>query len=255
MPEGPQVKRAGNMIASHIGHQLISIIHPASREPWGLDLPVLIKDVQTVGKNLFIHLESDQVIYNHMLMWGSWRAGCDVRKKRLNTCFKTSKGGLGYYGGGILKLIMATEATQLQSKLGPDIMTAKTAEAAFTKLRQSKLPIGEALLSQELVAGVGNIYKSEGLFAARLNPECRADQVTAVEYERLFRFLHAQMLADVKRAGAITTTTKELAASGTRNFVYRRMGQACVLCGTKIKRIYQGKNLPRSTYFCPQCQS
>lgn len=255
MPEGPQVRRAGTLIAAHVGHTITSITHPPSRKAWELDLPVKIEDVEVIGKNIFITLANGSIIYNHMLMWGSWRATCEVTgKKRLNTCFTTSQGCLGYFGGGILKLISAGEADAIRKRLGGDIMQASNAPAAFKKVRTSTLPIGEALLAQELVAGIGNIYKSEGLFAAKIHPLRPTNSLSPAEYRRLFAFLQTQMTADIKRTGSITTTTAELIKRGIRNFVYRRWHQPCVMCGTKVERIYQGQRLQRSTYFCPRCQ-
>ncbi len=255
MPEGPQVRRAGDIIAAHVGHSIEEIVHPPSRTPWELTLPVEIIAVEVVGKNIFIRLANGQVIYNHMLMWGSWRPTCEVvGKKRLNTCFKTSLGCLGYFGGGILRLLSAEEAAEIAGRLGVDMMTARGAPEAFVRVRESRLTIGEALLAQELVAGIGNIYKSEGLFAAKIHPLRAADKVLAAEYERLFKFLRPQMRADSKRPGPITTTTRELVRRGVRTFVYRRYHQPCLICGTKIERIYQGQRLARSTYFCPHCQ-
>lgn len=253
MPEGPQVRRAGNLIADKIGASIICITHPPSRKAWDLSLPVRIDEVDVVGKNIFIHLANGKVIYNHMLMWGSWRAGCDIPgRKRLNTCFQTDQGSLGYYGGGVLKLVSASEAADLKAKLGPDMLLARTAQIAFERLEGSDLPLGEALLAQNLVAGIGNIYKSEGMFVARLSPFMKARDLTERDRQKLFDFLKPQMTGDVVRR-SIITTTPQAARAGNRRFVYRRWHQHCLFCGTKIERVYQGK-LTRSTYFCPNCQ-
>lgn len=257
MPEGPQARRTGNLIAKFVGADITEITGPKSREPWKLRLPVTITKVDVYGKNIFIRLSNRRTIYNHMLMWGSWRKGCDdtYGKKRLNTCFRTTAGDLGYYGGGVLKLVSGPEATALKKRIGPDIMLAESATAAFREIRESTLSIGEALLAQDLVAGIGNIYKSEGLFAARVHPMRQASAVTADELNKLFQFLQPQMRGDVKKTGPIMTTTLAARKAGNRNFVYRRYHQPCLFCGTKVERIYQGQHLKRSTYFCPNCQS
>lgn len=62
------------------------------------------------------------------------------------------------------------------------------------------------------------------------------------------------MTGDIAKSGKITTTSREAARAGHWNFVYRRSGQPCLICGQKIQRIYQGDKLPRSTYYCPRCQ-
>ncbi len=256
MPEGPQAHRAGNLIAKRTGAMITDIIHPPSRKPWGLGLPDRLDRVEVVGKNIFIHLRSGAIIYNHMLMWGSWRLSTEVfGKKRLNTAFETDKGPIGYYGGGILKLVSRAEADEIQSRIGPELVSSQTAEDAFQQVRSSKLPVGEAVLQQSLISGIGNIYKSEGLFVARIHPLKRACDVAESAYARMFEFLQPKMIADVKHTGPITTTTTAAARAGTRNFVYRRWHQPCLWCGTKIERIYQGTGKGRSTYFCPRCQA
>ena len=254
MPEGPQVRYIGNMIEQFVGAEITSVTHPPSRVPWELALPTSLARVEVVGKNIFINLSDGQIIYNHLLMWGWWLPARTHPRKRVNTIFETNKGPLGYFGGGIIKLVSSLEAGQIKAKLGPDIMQSDSAEAAFAKVRSHALPIGEALLDQTLVAGIGNIYKSEGLFAARINPVIPAHNLATRQYDRLFTFLKAQMMADVTRRGKITTTTLEAQKAGHYNFVYRRLGQPCLFCGTLITRIYQGQKLPRSTYYCPKCQ-
>lgn len=251
MPEGPQVRRVGTMIAGYAGRDLLRIEHPRSRPPWALELPVRITEVRTHGKNTFIHLSDEQVIYNHMLMWGSWRTTATTDgRKRLNTAFYFGDGtALGYYGGGILKLIDQAEEERILAKLGPDVLDTPPAQIA-ARLGGSAKPAGEALLDQSLVAGVGNIYKSEALFAARIHPLQALNTLDTLRLARLSEWLCRQMSLDVKRGGIITTPAN-LARQGIRRFVYRRSGRPCLFCETVIERIEQGG---RSTYFCPRCQ-
>jgi endonuclease VIII len=219
-------------------------------------MPNGIEHIEVKGKNIFIYLTGGEIIYNHMLMWGWWLPTIEpVSKKRLNTAFMFSDGStLGYFGGGTIKVITKAEADKLKAGLGIDILDAATAEEAFAQVAKSELPIGQAVLEQGLISGIGNVYKSEGLFIGRVNPLRSANQVTPKEYERIFSFLQPQMRADIKRPGKMITTTKEAAKAGKWNFVYRRYHQACLMCNTKIERIYQGTRLVRSTYYCPNCQ-
>lgn len=256
MPEGPQARRVGNIIASYRGRKLIEIAGPKSRQPWDIALPNGVDHVEVKGKNIFIYLTGGEIIYNHMLMWGWWLPTIEpVTKKRLNTAFTFADGTtLGYFGGGTIKIVTAAEATQLTSRLGTDILGAPSAAEAFAEVKRSDLSIGEALLDQSLISGIGNIYKSEGLFIGRVNPLRSSTDVTASEFERIFNFLQPQMQADVKRSGKIITTTQAAARVGDWNFVYRRYHRPCLLCHAKIERIYQGITLARSTYYCPTCQ-
>ncbi len=251
MPEGPQVAKSANLINHFSGSTILFIRHPPSRVPWELSLPINIVNATSKGKNIFITLANGTVIYNHMLMWGSWRTTLEaIGKKRLNTGFITNRGSLGYFGGGILKHITHEQALRIQSLIGPEVLKSRNPSAAFEYLYKDSRAIGEALLDQAIVAGVGNIYKSEGLFVAHLNPLVPANQITSEKYQKLFDFLHPQMIADITRSGPINTTGQKTIP----NFVYRRNGQPCFFCNTKIMRIYQGAALKRSTYFCPVCQ-
>lgn len=256
MPEGPQARQVGNTIASFSGRELVSIIGPKSRKAWDISMPNGIDRVEVKGKNIFIYMVGGEIIYNHMLMWGWWLPTIEpVTRKRLNTAFYFSDGtNLGYFGGGTIKVITSGEAEKLKDGLGVDILDAKTSLEAFEEVGKSNLPIGQAVLEQSLISGIGNVYKSEGLFIAKINPLRPANNVTDKEFERIFSFLQPQMRADIKRPGKMITTTKEAAKGGNWNFVYRRYHQACLLCNTKVERIYQGDRLVRSTYYCPSCQ-
>ncbi len=256
MPEGPQARQVGNTIASFAGREMVSIVGPKSRKPWDISMPNAIDHVDVKGKNIFIYLRGGEIIYNHMLMWGWWLPTTEpVTKKRLNTAFYFEDGSsLGYFGGGTIKVIDIDESEKLKASLGIDILDAKSSAEAFAEVAKSDLPIGHAVLEQSLISGIGNVYKSEGLFVGKVNPLRLANKVTAQEFERIFKFLQPQMRADIKRPGRMITTTKEAAKAGKWNFVYRRYHQACLLCNTKIERIYQGTRLVRSTYFCPNCQ-
>ena len=256
MPEGPQARQVGNIISSYVGREIVSIVGPANRKPWDITMPNAVDHVEVKGKNIFIYLAGGEIIYNHMLMWGWWLPTIEpVTKKRLNTAFHFSDGStLGYFGGGTIKVITTKEANKLKSGIGIDILDAKTAAEAFSEVTKSNLPIGRAVLEQSLISGIGNVYKSEGLFIGRVNPYRLSKDVTAKEFERIFKFLQPQMRADIKRPGKMITTTREAARAGNWNFVYRRYHQYCLLCNTKIERIYQGTRLVRSTYYCPSCQ-
>lgn len=256
MPEGPQARQVGNIIASYQGREMVSIVGPKSRKAWDITMPNGIDQVEVKGKNIFIYLKNGQIIYNHMLMWGWWLPTTEaVTKKRLNTAFNFADGtNLGYFGGGTIKVITETEADKLKAGLGTDILDAKTATEAFAEVMKSSLPVGQAVLEQSLISGIGNVYKSEGLFIGKINPLRLSNQVSLKEFERIFAFLQPQMRADIKRPGKMITTTKAAAKAGNWNFVYRRYHQPCLFCSTKIERIYQGERLVRSTYFCPKCQ-
>lgn len=257
MPEGPQVKRLGKLIESFAGAPILRVYHPpGSKKHLHIDLPNRISSIDVKGKNIFITFTNGQILHNHMLMWGRWCEDCSplCGKKRLSTCFEFDSGCLGYYGGGILRLVSQEEVEAIKERLGPDIIVAPNQQVAFERFVHSAQSLGEALLNQELISGVGNIYKSEAMFIARVHPLREVSALCPQELDVLYAFLHDQMTHDITSPGIITTTP-ELFAQGYRRYVYKRFHQPCLVCGIKIERIYQGQGKGRSTYFCPNCQS
>jgi formamidopyrimidine-DNA glycosylase len=126
-------------------------------------------------------------------------------------------------------------------------------EAARRVTDAEQRPIGDAILDQRVVAGLGNIFKSEGLFLAKIDPRRPAFEVQRDELERLWDQISPIMHRGTERYGKTATTPDEMREAGQLHYVYRRLGRPCFVCGTKIEMIRQGE-LERSTYFCSYCQ-
>jgi len=144
--------------------------------------------------------------------------------------------------------------------IGPEPLeegfTAATLAAA---LRGRRRAIKPSLLDQSLVAGIGNIYADESLFAARIHPERPAASLTAREVRRLHAAIRATLALAIRANGTTlgpaATNFYSVAGRRGRNAdnlrVFRRHGQACPRCGAAIRRCVVGG---RGTHFCPQCQ-
>ena len=137
---------------------------------------------------------------------------------------------------------------------GAEPLTVSAAEfAVLFKARKSS--IKAALLNQEILAGVGNIYADESLFRAGIRPSRRSDKLTRVELERLRLGLREVLQHAIRLGGS--SVSDYVDAEGERGFfqlehnVYRRTGQLCRVCETPIRRILIGG---RGTHFCPRCQ-
>lgn len=145
-------------------------------------------------------------------------------------------------------------------ELGPEPLDpAFTAEELHRRLGATRRRIKEVLLDQRVLAGVGNIYASEALFRARIDPRTRASRLSAPAVARLHRAIRAVLRQAIAAEGTTlgVTLLNYADASGEsggfreRLRVYDRAEQACPRCGTPVRRIVQGQ---RSTYFCPRCQ-
>jgi endonuclease-8 len=121
------------------------------------------------------------------------------------------------------------------------------------------MEIADALLDQRAIAGIGNIYKSETLFAAKVNPFTPVEQLTRDQIESIVAVAATFLRANVSESGHGMSTYGGLRRTtgrfdpGARFWVYRRGGKPCRRCGTPIQRATQGPNA-RSTYWCQKCQ-
>ncbi len=132
---------------------------------------------------------------------------------------------------------------------------AFTAELLYRMTRKRSAPIKQVLLAGDIVVGVGNIYASESLFKARINPRTAAHRIGLARYERLAQAIRETLAAAIEQGGS--TLRDFMAADGQPGyfqqsyFVYERAGEACRVCGETVRQIKQGQ---RSTFYCPNCQ-
>jgi formamidopyrimidine-DNA glycosylase len=139
-------------------------------------------------------------------------------------------------------------------KLGPDALLAD-GDALFAASRGRKLPVKALLLSQEVLAGVGNIYADEALFAAAVRPRRRASRVTRREYHALAGELRRVLLRSIETGGS--SISDYVAPDGSdgayqdERRVYARKGAPCYVCQTPIRKVTVAQ---RGTHYCPQCQ-
>jgi formamidopyrimidine-DNA glycosylase len=142
------------------------------------------------------------------------------------------------------------------SRLGPEPFSADFNSSYLRQtLKKSARPIKTALLDQSLVAGVGNIYADESLFAAGISPHNPANQLTKAQREALVLALVEVLQASIGAGGTTFSDFRDLTGTngnyGGMAWVYRRGGQACRRCGTTIRR---DRLAGRSTHWCPVCQ-
>ncbi|HZF55316.1 MAG TPA: DNA-formamidopyrimidine glycosylase family protein [Polyangiaceae bacterium] len=144
-------------------------------------------------------------------------------------------------------------------RLGPDLLKEGFDKAeAMRRLRgRQGTPIGEAVLDQSAIAGIGNIYKSETLFVCRVNPFAPVDSLSDEALDKLIETARELMSKNLRPGPRITRLKTGLggpgAGRGSRYWVYKRSGDPCLVCGSPVRMRRQGISA-RSTYFCPRCQ-
>ena len=264
MAEGHAVIRWKRRLKPLVGEALVDVRMP---KRWGERPQQLIGEhlvrVETRGKHLLMPLSNGETLHTHGMQYGSWQVGAPAMEFRKPEKFvrlrlETAAHLAVFYHGPIVELLTAEELAvhPRLTALGPDLMAEDfDRDEAFRRVHAAGAqPIGAAVLDQRVMAGVGNIFKSEGLFLAGIDPRRPAAEVTRAELDRFWDVLVPIMWEGTKRYGRTRTTTPELQDEGQLNYVYRRRGKACHVCGTPVELIRQPPH-DRSTYFCPTCQS
>ncbi|MEP6800958.1 MAG: DNA-formamidopyrimidine glycosylase family protein [Acidobacteriota bacterium] len=261
MPEGDTILRAARTLARALeGKEIVRWWSPLPALADGSLVGRRVVLVEARGKHLLMHFDDGRVLHSHMQMVGSWhiyRPGETWRKaERLaRAVLETADFVAVCFNAPVLEILTSRGFSRHErlARLGPDLLSESfDADAARGRLRALRdLPIGEALLSQSALAGIGNIYKSESLFATRTYPFLPVAHMTDAEIDGVVQASRRLMSANVVSSGRTRTT--RAGSTGPRFSVYRRAGLPCLTCGTRIRMRRQG-DAGRSTYWCPGCQ-
>lgn len=246
MPEGDSLHRAAQSLQALVGQRVeVEAPHPRAggkRLAERLD-GLRLESVEAVGKNLLLRFEGGLVLRSHLRMTGRWRVG-PRGARRAGRPWLVLRGDdheAVLWNGPVLELSRGEPRTA--GRLGPDILgDPPDFEAMLERLRAEPAAraVGEAILDQRLVAGIGNLWKAESLWDARVSP-----------WRPLGGLEDRELLAVLDAAHRLMRTGVE----GTRplRHVYRRAGRACRRCGGVIRSHPQGRP-SRVAYWCPGCQ-
>ncbi len=274
MPEGDTIFRAARTLHRALAGRPVSGFQTACAHLAVVheNTPITGRTVERVesrGKHLLMRFSGGLTLRTHMRMSGSWhiyRPGEPWQRARgaARIVLETEAYVAVAFNVHVAEFVDDRDASRDRAiaSLGPDLLaeTFDVAEAV-TRLRENRhATLAEALLDQQAVAGIGNVFKSELLFLARLHPFLPPASVTHTEWEAVLhdarRLLRANV-TDHAAAGFATSrglrrTTGRLDPR-ERLWVYERKGRPCRRCGTRIEMRRQG-DLNRSTYYCPTCQ-
>jgi endonuclease-8 len=268
MPEGDTIHRAAASLRRALEGRAVtrfdSVYPHLTRVDEGA--PIAGRTIQAVearGKHLLIWFSGDLVLRTHMRMHGSWhiyRPGERWQRPRhaMRIAIETDSFVAVGFDVPIAEFCAAgsLERTPLGA-LGPDPLDdAFDAAAAVARIMaRGDLEIADALLDQSAIAGIGNVYKSEVLFAAGIDPFAPVSSLSETQVRTLVGKAVRFMRANLGHAGSrspMRRTTGRLDPAA-RLWVYGRGGQPCRRCGTPIQRRAQGTHA-RSTYWCGRCQ-
>ena len=243
MPEGDALHRAARRLQPLVGERLeVETPHPrgaVNRLAEHLDGRELLS-VEAVGKNLILRFEGGLVLHSHLRMNGRWTVV--PRGFRLSgrpwLVLRGSRLEARQWNGPVLELHARSLAN-----VGPDILaTPPDLDRMLANLRREDQAreVGDALLDQRLVAGIGNKWKAEALWDARLSP-----------WRRLGETKDAELWAVLEASARLMR--RSLDGLPHRNTVYRLVGRPCPRCGDAIRSRGQG-DANRIAYWCPGCQ-
>ena len=244
MPEGDSLHRAARRLQVLVGRRVeVETPHPRAAVK-GLAQRLdgrKLESVEAVGKNLLLHFEGRLVLRSHLRMNGRWRVerrGTARRGKPWLVLRGDEYEGV-LWNGAVLELV-GEEATR---RLGPDILGEPPDYGAMLSRLRAEPPareVGDALLDQRLVAGIGNVWKAESLWEERVSPWRRLEDVGEGELRAVLEAAHELMRASLDGARPPRR-------------VYRRAGRACPRCGSVVRSAAQGAHA-RTAYWCPGCQ-
>ena len=243
MPEGDALARAARRLQVLVGERVeVETPHPRAavkQIAQRLDGRRLL-GVEAAGKNLLLRFEDGVVLRSHLRMSGRWIVQASGSKVfgRPWLVLRGAEREAVLWNGPVLEL-----DDRAVRRLGPDILAepADFETMSANLRRDARRPIGDALLDQRLVAGIGNAWRAGALWEARVSPWRAAGATSDDELRAVLEAAHELMTASVE-------TGRE------RRAVYNRAGRGCRRCGTPIEARGQGDD-NRTAYWCPGCQT
>ncbi|MGQ9546602.1 MAG: bifunctional DNA-formamidopyrimidine glycosylase/DNA-(apurinic or apyrimidinic site) lyase [Dehalococcoidia bacterium] len=267
MPELPEAETIKNELAPRVVGQSFSkvrildtkVVCGGSAQEFrrGL-LGQKVESLERRGKYLIFHLSDGRSLIVHLRMTGVLLLDPKEVDRYARAVFHLSNGHRLVFSDrrrlGLMWLV--NDADAIVCKLGPEPLDKSfTAEVLGERLSRHHIPIKAALLDQHIVAGIGNMYADEALFAARISPWRKADELSSRDARILHKAIRRILRAAIGRRGAsVDTYVRPDGEPGTAHFDFKvahKGGEPCPVCGSTIKRCVVQN---RGTYFCPRCQ-
>jgi endonuclease VIII len=257
MPEGHTLHRLALDHQHALGRRVIRCSSPQGRfaeEAGELD-GQRVDTVEAWGKHLFYRFDSGCFVHVHLGLYGRFR-----RKRQpvpeprgaIRWRIETDDVCLDLSGPTACELLDIEGVTAIQRRLGPDLLRAEAKAAdAWERVSTSRRAIGALLLDQSIMAGVGNVYRAEGLFVAAIHPEVAGVDLPRGDFTRLWKTLRTQLKRGVKDRRIVTVPHEAgyRARKGERTFVYGQ--RVCRRCDGPVRRWDLGA---RTMFACEQCQ-
>ncbi|HUS62045.1 MAG TPA: DNA-formamidopyrimidine glycosylase family protein [Acidimicrobiales bacterium] len=262
MPEGDTIFRAATVMRRWLqGREITAASTAVADLPAHKLVGQTVEGIEARGKHLLLRLSSGQVLHTHMRMTGSWhvyRKGEPWQRPawQLRIVLECGDRVAACFNAPVVELLAAGMETLHPSLagLGPDVLVEPVTLDDVRRRARTLDPsteIGDVLLDQRVVSGIGNIYRAESLFIERVDPFTPLAAIDDATLDRLV-LTAARIMGRNARPGAPATRDFERGRSGP--WVYGRANRPCYRCRTLIKARRTG-NDARTVYWCPSCQS
>ena len=249
MPEGDTIWRTAAALSNRLKGERVEGVRPPSL---GRLQGATVTAVEAVGKHLLIRFDSGLSLHSHMRMTGSWHLynpGQAWRRPawQAKAVLETRAAVAVCFSAPVIELV--ADPGSRVGHLGPDILSEEfDLPTVLARARElGAVAIGEVLLDQRVSAGIGNVYRCEALWQARLNPWTPASGIGDPGLAQLYEVARAAMRANLEGG-----FERRFPGYG-KGAVHGRGGRPCRRCGTRIQVRAQGRQA-RLTYWCPTCQ-
>jgi endonuclease-8 len=264
VPEGHTVHRIANSFNELFAGKTLTIDSPQGRFSASAKLisGSKLTKAWAIGKQMFLDFDNRQTLRIHLGIYGKWRfvklekGELPEVQGQVRARFYTTKDMADLRGPTICELIEPLELEVLQNRLGPDPLNPDdgTQFKRFQKnISASKAAIGLLLMNQDVISGIGNVYRAEILYRAKINPHKPGNELTAKQVKVLWKDSVYLLELGVKHGVMLTRDgfLDEDPGKPERHHVYKRNGEPCRKCRTHIVlEVMAGRKL----YFCPKCQ-
>ncbi len=267
MPEGHTLRRLAGMVEETFGGRPARVSSPQGRFAEADDLDgALVEGASSAGKHLFVEFEGERYVHIHLGLIGAFdfsppplRPPAGQVRLRL---VSPEGWAADLRGATVCELAGPQRRADVLARLGPDPLDpGADPERAWSRISRSPRPIGDLLMDQAVLAGVGNVYRAEVLFRQRMHPLRPGRTLRRAQFQAIWDDL-VGLMAEGVRVGRIDTVRPEHTPEamgreprkddhGGEVYVYRRQGRPCHVCGSSVRtEVLVGRN----SFWCPRCQ-
>lgn len=257
MPEGHTIHRAARDQSKVLVGRVLAVTSPQGRFVDGAALidAIACTQIEAVGKHLLYHFDNARALHVHLGLAGRFylfeqpvEPPRDVVRVRL----EGPTHAIDLTGPAICEILEASELDAFRLKYGPDLLSAKPEPArAIARILKSRAPIGTLLMNQQVISGIGNIYRAEILWLMGLNPLTRGCDLDAATVQKLWDRMRDLMVIGVETNSIITNGDRPKAGQEVKERTNIFGKESCPQCAGAIT---VSKLNNRTLYHCPACQ-